>query len=169
MDILELIDKLESMTVQAKKVPMTGRAMIGAEQLAELIDQMRIAIPRSIHEAQDVLDRREAIVNQTMLDARRVRATAESDARTLVQDNELTRAAKKRGDDLYAEAQTKAEHLLAAVEAEGRQRRAEADQYCQDALATLEEQLVLVLNTIHTGQRVLSPAEELLPAPAKAS
>ncbi len=169
MDILELIDRLEAMTAQAKKVPLTGRAMIGAEQLAELIDQMRIAIPRSIHEAQDVLDRREAIVNQTMLDARRVRATAETDARTLVQDNELVREARRRGDELYAKAEAKAEHLLAAVEAEGRQRRAEADQYCQDALASLEEQLVSVLNTIHTGQRVLSPAEELVPAPAEAS
>ncbi len=169
MDILELIDRLESMAAQAKKVPITGLAMIGAEQLAELIDQMRVAIPRSIHEAQDVLDRREAIVNQTMLDARRVRATAETDARTLVQDNELTREARKRGEELYAKAEAKAEHLLAAVEAEGRQRRAEADQYCQDALASLEEQLVSVLNTIHTGQRVLSPAEELVPAPAEAS
>ena len=165
MEILELIDKLETMASQAKKVPITGRAMLDAERLLELIDQMRLAVPRNVQEAQDVLERREQIVSQTMLDARRIRATAEADARALVEESELTKSAKKRGEEVYAEAELKADRLLSAVEAEARQRFAGADQYCQDALATLEEQVVKVLNTIHAGQRVLSPAEKILSEP----
>ena len=59
MDILEHIDKLEAMTTQAKRMPITGRAMIDAERLVGLIDQMRLAVPRNVQEAQEVLDRRE--------------------------------------------------------------------------------------------------------------
>ncbi|MEE8517555.1 MAG: hypothetical protein V3S98_00340 [Dehalococcoidia bacterium] len=161
MEILELIDKLEAMTVQARKVPITGRSMIDAERLAELIDQMRLTIPRDLHEAQEVIDRREFIVNQTMQDARRIRATAETDARTLVGDNELVKMAEQRGAEKLAEAEAKAERLLNIAETEARRKKAEADQYCQDALTGLEQQLTSVMATVRAGQRALSPDEEM--------
>ncbi len=169
MEILDLVDKLEGMALQAKKMPITGRSMIDAERLIELIDQMRLAIPRNISEAQEVLERREQIINQTMLDARRIRATAESDSRHLVEESEMVKSAKKRGEEIYAEAEQKAQRLLQAVEIEARNRRAGADQYCQDVLTKLEEDVAKVLETIRAGQRVLGPgaaaAEENLGHP----
>ena len=74
MEILDLIDKLEAMTTHAKRVPITGRSMIDAERLSELIDQMRMTVPRNIQDAQEILERREQIVNQTVLGARRAAA-----------------------------------------------------------------------------------------------
>jgi hypothetical protein len=162
MDILEHIDRLEVMTTQAKRVPITGRAMIDAERLEGLIDQMRLAVPRNVQEAQEVLERREQIINQTMLDARRIRAVAETDARALVDESELLKLAKKRGDEIVAAAEERAARLVQAVEGQVRKKQAGADQFAQDSLAKLEEQVLNVLNVIHAGQRVLSPAEEML-------
>ncbi|MEX2430559.1 MAG: hypothetical protein WD645_01410, partial [Dehalococcoidia bacterium] len=141
MEILDMVDKLESMALQAKKMPLTGQSMVDSERLLELIDQMRLAIPRNIQEAQEVIDRREQIINQTMLDARRIRVTAESDSRHLVEDSELVKSAKKRGEEIYAEAEQKGQRLLQAVEAEARSRKAGADQYCQDVLEKLESEI----------------------------
>jgi hypothetical protein len=160
MEILELVDQLDAMVRHARKMPITGRAMIDAERLKELIDQMRLTIPLDIQSARDVLDRREQIVSQTMLDARRMRATAEVDARALVEESELMKSAKKRSDEVMSETANKAERLLMAAEAEARHRLLGADQYGQDSLANLEEQVLNLLNVIHAGQRVLSPAEE---------
>ncbi len=163
MEILELIDKLEAMAGQSRRVPITGRAMIDADRLLELIDQMRLAVPRNVQEGQEVLERREQIINQTTLDARRIRATAEQDARHLVEDSEMVKIAKRRSEEIIAEAETRAHRMLAAVEADARNRRAGADQYSLDALAELEEQALSVLNAIHAGQRVLTPAQDRLP------
>ena len=162
MDILEYLDKLEAMSTQAKRMPITGRAMIDAERLVGLIDQMRLAVPRNVQEAQEVLERREQIINQTMLDARRIRAVAETDARALVDESELVKLAKKRGDEIVAESQERAARLLQAVDIQVRKKQAGADQFAQDSLAQLEEQVLNVLNVIHAGQRALSPAEELM-------
>jgi vacuolar-type H+-ATPase subunit H len=162
MEILDLIDKLEAMTAQAKRVPITGRSMIDAERLTELIDQMRMTVPRNIQDAQEVLERREQIINQTMLDARRIRATAETDARTLVDASELIKQAKERGDDVLTETAQKAERIIALAEAEARRRMNGAGTYAQDSLAKLEEEVLSVLNSIHAGQRLLTPAEELM-------
>lgn len=160
MDMLEHINKLEGLVSQAKRVPITGRAMIDADKLVELIDQMRLAVPRNVQEAEEVLDRREQIINQTMLDARRVRASAETEARTLVDESELTRSAKKRSDEIVAEGEERAARLLQVAEQQARKKMAGVDQYAQDSLAQLEEQLLTVLNSVHAGQRVLTPADE---------
>ena len=163
MEILELIDKLESMAGQSRRVPITGRAMIDSDRLLELIDQMRLAVPRNVQEGQEVLERREQIINQTTLDARRIRATAEQDARHLVEDSEMVKVAKRRGEEIIAEAEDKARRMLAAVEADARNRRDGANKYSLDALTELEEQALSVLNAIHAGQRALTPVQDRTP------
>lgn len=164
MEILELVDKLEAMAAQARKMPITGRAMLDAEKLLELTDQMRLSIPRNLHEAEEVLERREQIVSQTMIDARRLRATAEGDARALVDESELVKSARLQADDILEEAGRRAERIIAVAEQEARRRRDGADQYCQQSLEQLEGQVTSVLNTIHAGQRLLTPITESAPA-----
>ena len=51
MELLSLIDKLENLATQSTKVPLTGKTMVGAEKLLELVDQMRLAVPRDLQEA----------------------------------------------------------------------------------------------------------------------
>lgn len=165
MEILELIDRLESLAAQARKVPITGRAMIDAERLLELVDQMRLSVPRNVQDANEIIERREQIINQTMNDARRLRATAEQDARALVDESELTKLAKRRSEEIMAEAEQRAERLMAAAETDARKRRSGADQYCLEALSGLEDQVSTLLTSIQAGQRVLTPANELLEAP----
>lgn len=163
MEIVQLVDKLEEMVGQARKMPMTGRSMVDAERLLELVDQMRLALPRNLHEAREVLERREQIVNQTMLDARRIRATAEGDARALVEESELMKSAKRRADEIIEEAGHKAERIISVSQQEARRRQEGADAYCREILDKAEEQLNAVLESVRAGQRVLNPMTDFAP------
>jgi hypothetical protein len=162
MEILEHIDKLENMVTHAKRMPMTGHAILDPERIMALIDQMRLSLPRNVQDADEVLQRREQIINQTMLDARRIRSVAETDARALVGESELVKSAKKRAEEVVQEAELKAQRIMQAAETTIRKKRVGADQYAQQSLAELEEQVLNILNVIHAGQRVLTPAEDLL-------
>ena len=157
MEIVELIDKLEAMAAQGRKMPITGRAMVDAERVSEIVEQMRASVPRNLQSADEVLQRREAIVNQTMVDARRIRATAENDARLLVEGHGLVKAAQERADAVIEEAGQKAQRIISLAEQEGRRRREGADIYSQETLAKLEQQTLSVLSSIRAGQRVLGP------------
>ena len=161
MDILEQIEKLESMVAHAKKMPMTGHVIVDPEKVMTMIDQMRLSVPRNVQDADEVLQRREQIINQTMLDARRIRTVAETDARALVGESELVKSAKKRAEEIIGEAEVRAGRILQAAEGAIRKNKVGADQYAQDSLAALEEQVLNILNVIHAGQRVLTPADEL--------
>ena len=75
----------------------------------------------------------------------------------------MVKVAKRRGEDIIAEAEAKAHRMLAAVEADAKNRRAGANKYSLDALTELEEQTLSVLNAIHAGQRALTPVEDRMP------
>ncbi len=162
MEVLDLMDRLESMAVQAKKMPMSKRSMVDAEELLGLIDQMRVAMPRDLQEAREIMERREQIVSQTMADARRIRTTAEGDARLLVNETEMVKAAQERGREVIETANAKAARIVDIAEEEAQRQRMGADDYSRECLAGLEERVSSMLNEIHAGQRALDPGMSML-------
>ncbi len=150
------------MATGAKKVPLSNRAVVEPEKLLELVDQMRLSVPRSVQEAQEVLEKREQIINQSMMDARRVKSAADTEARGRVEENEVVTEAKKRADGIMDETRTKANQLMTQLEAEVASRRAGANEYAQEVLHKLEEEVDNILSTVRRGLMVLSP--EIAPA-----
>ena len=113
----------------------------------DLVARIRSAIPADVHEARDLLQIRESLIDQALTEARRVRSTAEEDARSLVKESEITREARNHSDELTLEAQ----HILDEADAEASRRRAEANDYAQTSLQQLEEELARLLDTVHHG------------------
>ena len=95
----------------------------------------RVAVAQ---QAAEVLERREQILSQTATDARRIKVTAERDARHLVDDSELAASAKRRGEEIIREAEERAYKIVAAVEADALGRRRGADEYIREALSMFE-------------------------------
>ncbi len=162
MEIMNLIDKLETLAGGSRKVPITGQVMVAGERLMELIDQMRLAIPTDTQQASELLERREQILSQTAADARRLKVTAERDARHLVDDSEMVASAKRRAEEIIREAEERAQKIVAAVEVDARGRRHGADEYVRDALSKLEGEVSAVLDTVRRGITAVTPAEEHL-------
>lgn len=155
------------MATGAKKVPLSNRAVVEPEKLLELVDQMRLSVPRSVQEAQEVLEKREQIINQSMMDARRVKSAADTEARGRVEENEVVTEAKKRADGIMDDTRTKANQLMTQLEVEVASRRAGANEYAQEVLQKLEEEVDNILGTVRRGLLVLSP--EIAPAPISPS
>ncbi|MCY4624711.1 MAG: hypothetical protein OXC99_06910 [Chloroflexi bacterium] len=162
MDLLNLVDKLESIATASGKFPGTRKIMIEQDKLLELVDQMRLGVPRDIVEAEELMARREAIINQSLLDARRIKSSAEEEGRNKVHDSEIMSQAHKRSEDMLAEAQEqadgivmdaqkKAHRLMQDAQSFADQRFEEANQYAQETLYHLEMHLSTVLNSVRRG------------------
>ena len=150
MEILDLINQLEALASAGKKLPM-GRKLVEADRLLELVDQMRLAVPRAVQEAEEVMDKREQILTQSEVDYKRIRAAAETEARNRLEDGELVKAGKVQAQELIAESQSKATRAIEQAEVELRQRRDAADQYSAKVLRELEEEVAKVHATIQRG------------------
>ena len=162
MDLLNLVDKLESMATASGKFPGTRKVMIEQDTLLELVDQLRLGIPRDIVEAEELMARREAIINQSLLDARRIKSSAEEEGRNKVHESEIVSQAQKKAEGMIAEAQEhadgivmdaqkKAHRLMQDAQSFADQRFEEANQYAHETLYHLEMHLSTVLNSVRRG------------------
>ena len=162
IDIFGIIDKLESFAASGKKFPMSRKMFVDAEKLLELVDQLRVAVPQDVSEAEEVLRKREELLNQSLGEARRIRASAENEFRSRIDDNELTQEAKKQSEKLVEETQEKAQRILDAADSDANERRSSADKYSQEVLYKLEQEVAALLGTVRNGIEVLESRQSAL-------
>src|SRR5690606_26212753 len=55
VDMLWLVDRLEEMVSLGKRVPFSTRVMVEEEEFLQLVDQLRVAVPNEIKQAQRVI------------------------------------------------------------------------------------------------------------------
>ena len=160
MEILELIDKLEKMAANSQTIPMTGKAMVGRKQILELANEMRLALPRSVQDADEVLTKRERIINQTMMDARRIKSAADNESYARIEESELVTAAKRRYEEIIQEAEAQGRRLLERVHQEALNRKSGADEYARNVLVQLESNITIAMNEIRRGIEAMTPKAE---------
>ena len=135
---------------------------VDAEKLLELVDQLRVAVPQDVSEAEEVLRKREDLLNQSLGEARRIRASAENEFRSRIDDNELIHEAQKQSEKLVEEAQGKAQRILDTADSDANTRRSSADQYSQEVLYKLEQEVAGLLGTVRNGIEVLESRQSAL-------
>lgn len=155
MDILNIIDRMDSLVTTSAKVPATGRTLVDAAKLTELIDQARLAVPQDVKAAHEILLRKDSVLGQAQIDARRLKASADEEFKSRLNESELVKAARRRADEMVQEAQRKAQRLLEQADTEAKTRRAESDAYALEALRSLEVQLSSLLATVRRGMDVM--------------
>ncbi len=164
-DIYHLIDRLERLLADSMRVPLSAYLIVNEDDFLDVIDQMRTAIPQQIKDGERLQRERERIVAQAEEQASHIVQEARDDARALIVDHDLSRAAELRAVEIKEEARREAEFL-----------KAEATEYARSVLDRLDRQLNEVegnianlLVTVRNGLDTLAPVHEAdLPNPAAA-
>jgi vacuolar-type H+-ATPase subunit H len=126
----------------------------------ELVDQMRVTLPKEIKEAEELLVNREDLLGQSLVEARRIRASAESEFRSRMDKTEVVKEAQEQAAKIMEEGQQKAQRILDMADADSKTRRASADQYAQNVLYQLEQQIASILSTVRRGIDTLDVAQK---------
>ncbi|MFW6069055.1 MAG: hypothetical protein ACOC9E_05685 [Chloroflexota bacterium] len=142
MDIQHLVDRLEQILSESRRVPMTTTLMVDEEQVFNIVDQLRVAIPDEVRRANRVESEKERILAQAQEEAARIRQLAKQEAEELI-----------RRDAIVASAHQRAENVLERAHREAEILRHDADVYVVDVLAKLEEDLLRSLSVVRNGLR----------------
>jgi vacuolar-type H+-ATPase subunit H len=148
MDLQYLIDRLETLVTNARRVPISNKLMLDEQDLADLIDQMRTVIPEEVRAARKVLRERDAVISEAQQQADDILKTAHEQAEMLLDQQ-----------GLLAEAQHRANQYMEEVEAAAQERIQGADDYARQVLSQLREQLGRHLRTIEKGMESLDRRE----------
>ena len=115
MDLLHLVDRLEELVAGAQKMPIGNRAILDRRRLLDIVDQMRIAVPQEVREAQDIVAHRDAMRREAEEEGRILLAQAEERAARLVEAHEIAQAARRRAEEIATEAEARLEERIAAA------------------------------------------------------
>ena len=151
MDIQFLVERLEALVVNARKVPMTSQIILEQATVLDLIDQLRVAIPEEVRAARRVNQETDRVLGKARDEAEQIIGAAQEQAALLLQEQSILR-----------EAESKAQELLDRAHGKSQETMGGADQYAADVLVRLESDLVKTLSIIKKSLEVL---EERTPTP----
>lgn len=174
MDLLHLVDRLEELVGSAQKMPIGSRAIVDRRRILDIVDQMRVAVPQEVREAQEIVNNRDEIFREAEEEARLIVARAEERASRMVEQHELTIAARTRAEEIARETEARIEERVAEAndEIQGRvqdsrrvadQQMEAADEYARELLTRLEGQLQAFVRSVQSG---ISQLQQPAPAPA---
>jgi cell division septum initiation protein DivIVA len=149
VEIMHLLDRLETVLTSSSRIPITGKAVVDEQECLDIIDQMRVAIPDEVKQAKRLQQDRDRIIQDAEEEAARAVAHAQDQASSMVLQQEITRAAE-----------AKARRLMEEADREAKERREEADRYAAQTLAELDRRLAEIQMVVRNGIRALSRASD---------
>jgi cell division septum initiation protein DivIVA len=140
----DTFDELVALVEGARSMPMSSSCVVNRAEVLGLLDELRAQLPEEIDQAEEVLRRREAVVESGRDEAAQIVAEAHEERMRLVSQTEV-----------YAQAQHEASRIRAEAEEETRRRRDETDAYVDGKLATFEISLNKTLSAVIRGRERL--------------
>ena len=129
IEIDDLIDEIEDVLAEGRRIPFSNRLMVDEERLLDIIDRMRVAIPEETKQARRIVQEQERLL---------------SEARERVQQ-----ALSEQG--LLVAVEEEQQRLLDQAEQDAAAIRAGADEYARNVLEELEDRLNKVLGSVRNG------------------
>lgn len=144
MDILYLIDELESRLMAGRRIPLTSNVLVDEEEFFDIINEMRSRVPEEVRQAKRTERERERIIAQAHEEAERIVALSKERAKVVLAQEEIVRGAEARSETIVERAEHEANRI-----------KTEADDYVIAVLSQLESQLGGLLTTVQNGIRVV--------------
>ena len=131
-DISLLIDQLEQLLSDSRRIPLTSGALVDRDQCLLIIDQMRVTIPQQIAEARRIQEERDQVIARAEQEAQMIMERAQEEAAQVLNERGLLKEVHDRSTALAEETRRHAEETMRG-----------ADGYAIRVLGELEDQLIV--------------------------
>lgn len=141
MDIEQLIETLEDKIDGCFTIPLWGRGIIDKDELLDLIQDIRMKFPDEMKQAKWVKEERQRIINDAQKEAAGIIKAAEEKIAAMINEHDITQQAYEKANQIMDSAQNNARDI-----------RIGANQYADDVLRALEEELIKTAETIRANR-----------------
>jgi vacuolar-type H+-ATPase subunit H len=150
MDVLVLIDRLEELVEDARSFPGFGNtAMIDRDAAFDIIDQMRQTIPEELKQARWIVKERQEMLAEAKREAERIIREAREEQIRLTAEEEIVKQAERQADEIIEDARAREREI-----------RLGAEDYADEVLANLEDNLGKLLEAVQRGRTKLQGVQE---------
>jgi len=141
VDIFYLLDSLEELVSEGKRFPFSGKVMVGEDEFMGLIDQLRIAVPNEIKQAQRIIRERHLVIQEAHSEAVRITDAARKNAEYFVSEEGILAAARMKGEQILQAAEKNRNVAMGEVDAYALDQLEKVEQALRQGWAIIEESL----------------------------
>ncbi len=111
MTVLELLEEIEDIVDTAPGLPLTGKIMVDAGELLEIVRAIRLSLPDDVQQAKWVKDEKERILGEAKGEYEKIIVEAKKQADYLVETDDITLRAQKMAEGIRQDAEDYAKVL----------------------------------------------------------
>ncbi len=149
MDSIEKLNTAIAIVEEARGVPLSASCVVHRGDMLEILEGARELLPSDLSGAEDIITKREQIIEEGRTSAEAMIATAREDVSRMVEQTSIVQAARDEAQRILDEARDIAEDERREVEA-----------YIDGRLATLEVILNKTLDAVARGRERLEGADD---------
>lgn len=177
VDIQRELNQLEEMILDSPRVPFTGRTLVDEEKLLDQLDIVRLNLPQALREAETIIAYKDEIFRQAEDYGQEIIQDAERRAAQIVNEIGIIRQAEREAQLIRQRVQEECETLQAQTLSEIDRMRQQAkqeledmrqriladcediqmgaDEYADQVLGSIEQQLGDMMRVIRNGRQQL--------------
>ncbi|QHI73821.1 ATPase [Aminipila terrae] len=111
MKVLELLDEIEEIVDTSTSFPLTGKIMVDAEEILEIVKEIRVELPDEIQQAQWIKDERQRILEEAKKEYETVITDAKRQAEVMIENDDIVVKSKMRADEIMRIAEENCKQL----------------------------------------------------------
>ena len=149
MDSIEKLNTAIAIVEEARGVPLSASCVVHRGEMLEILEGARAVLPADLSGAEDIIAKRDQIIEEGRTSAESMIATAREDVSRMVEQTSIVQAARDEAQRILDEARDVAEDECREVEA-----------YIDGRLATLEVILNKTMEAVARGRERLEGADD---------
>lgn len=144
MEIFTLLENLEELLESGAKVPFSSKVMVDAEELKEILEDIRLKLPDELKQAKWVKEERQRIIEDAEKEAEGLIKEAEQKIITLVDEHVITKQALAQKEEIIENANKVSKEISVGTR-----------DYADAILEKVEEVLKETLDVVHNNRKEL--------------
>ncbi|MGK2930733.1 MAG: hypothetical protein ACSLFO_14295 [Acidimicrobiales bacterium] len=143
-----VLREIRDLIEQARPMPLSTSVMINQSELLDLVDEAAERLPEELRAAKWLLKQREEFLARTRREAEEILDEAREKADEMVRKTEVVKAAESR-----------ARSVVDAADSESRRLKLEAEDFCDQRLASFEIVLERTMKVVNAGRAKLQGSQ----------
>ena len=129
MSVSTILDDIENLVVDAKRMPLTNSIFISESDLVRLLDNLRQELPNELANAQEIMDSRDEILNQARGESEQIISRAKDTAEQMIDESKIVRESQEKAELIMEQTKAQAKELYETSYQQARQLRLNANNY----------------------------------------
>ena len=139
MEIFTLLETIEEMLEDSKKLPFTNKAIVDKEQVLDIIKEIRLKLPEELKQAKVIKEEHDRIIAKANEEAEEIVKEAENRIISMIDEHEITKKAYEQKNKIIENANDMAREISNGT-------KAYSDSILESVQVTLEDALKVIEN-----------------------